>query len=87
MVITPSASPSAWRSGIGLACWVGSPPRSGATRAIASCVDRDELGPEDSIPSVFNKRVAVAVAREVALAAHKAGAARRPARMDSAMWR
>jgi malate dehydrogenase (oxaloacetate-decarboxylating) len=48
-----------------------------AARAIASCVGRDELSSEYIIPSVFNKKVAPAVAREVARAAHRTGAARR----------
>jgi malate dehydrogenase (oxaloacetate-decarboxylating) len=40
-------------------------------------VGRDELGEEYIIPSVFNKSVASAVAREVARAAHRTGVARR----------
>src|SRR5262249_54952192 len=48
-----------------------------AAHAIASCVDKTELGPEYIIPSVFNKTVAPAVAREVAKAAQRTGVARR----------
>ncbi len=48
-----------------------------AAHAIASCVGRSELSPEYIIPSVFNKKVAPAVAREVVRAAHKTGVARR----------
>jgi malate dehydrogenase (oxaloacetate-decarboxylating) len=48
-----------------------------AARAIAAAVGRDELGEEYIIPSVFNKSVASAVAREVARAAHRTGVARR----------
>src|SRR6266705_6787635 len=57
-----------------------------AARAIASCVGRAELGPEYIIPSVFNKNVASAVAREVAKAAHRTGVDRRRPRTDSAAW-
>ena len=57
-----------------------------AAHAIASCVGRMELGPEYIIPSVFNKKVAPAVAREVARAAQRTGVARRRARVDSAAW-
>jgi malate dehydrogenase (oxaloacetate-decarboxylating) len=48
-----------------------------AAHAIASIVGRGELHPEYVIPSVFNKRVAPAVAREVMRAAQRAGVARR----------
>jgi malate dehydrogenase (oxaloacetate-decarboxylating) len=48
-----------------------------AAHAIAGCVSRGELGEEYIIPSVFNKNVAPAVAREVARAAHATGVARR----------
>ncbi len=57
-----------------------------AAHAIASCVGRQELGPEYIIPSVFNKKVAPAVAREVAKAAQRTGVARRRPRTDSAGW-
>ena len=57
-----------------------------AAHAIASCVGRTELGPEYIIPSVFNKKVAPAVAREVARAAQRTGVARRRPRTDSAVW-
>ena len=57
-----------------------------AAHAIASCVAKQELGPEYIIPSVFNKKVAPAVASEVARAAHKTGVARRRARADSPIW-
>jgi malate dehydrogenase (oxaloacetate-decarboxylating) len=48
-----------------------------AAQAIASIVGRSELHEEYVIPSVFNKKVAPAVAREVVRAAHRAGVARR----------
>jgi malate dehydrogenase (oxaloacetate-decarboxylating) len=48
-----------------------------AAHAIAGCVSRGELGEEYIIPSVFNRNVAPAVAREVARAAHATGVARR----------
>jgi malate dehydrogenase (oxaloacetate-decarboxylating) len=57
-----------------------------AARAIASCVGRAELGPEYIIPSVFNKAVAPAVAREVARAAQRTGVARRRPRADALVW-
>src|SRR6266536_745631 len=57
-----------------------------AAHAIASCVGRTELGPEYIIPSVFNKKVAPAVAREVARAAQRTGVARRRPRADSPTW-
>ncbi len=57
-----------------------------AAHAVAACVGRAELGPEYIIPSVFNKKVAPAVAREVAKAAQRTGVARRRPRTDSAVW-
>jgi malate dehydrogenase (oxaloacetate-decarboxylating) len=48
-----------------------------AARAIASVVSRKELHEEYIIPSVFNKKVAPAVAREVVRAAQRGGFARR----------
>ena len=57
-----------------------------AAHAIASCVTRSELGPEYIIPSVFNKKVAPAVASGVAEAAQKTGVARRRPRADSPTW-
>jgi malate dehydrogenase (oxaloacetate-decarboxylating) len=57
-----------------------------AAHAIASCVGKSELGPEYIIPSVFNKNVAPAVAREVVRAAQKTGVARRRPRADSHSW-
>jgi malate dehydrogenase (oxaloacetate-decarboxylating) len=57
-----------------------------AAHAIASCVGKEELGPEYIIPSVFNKKVAPAVASEVARSAHKTGVARRRPHADSPTW-
>jgi malate dehydrogenase (oxaloacetate-decarboxylating) len=48
-----------------------------AAQAIASVVSRKELHEEYVIPSVFNKKVAPAVAREVVRAAQHGGFARR----------
>jgi malate dehydrogenase (oxaloacetate-decarboxylating) len=48
-----------------------------AAQAIASVVGRQELHEEYIIPSVFNKKVAPAVAREVVRAAQRGGFARR----------
>jgi len=48
-----------------------------ASNAIAGIITDAELHPEYIIPSVFDKRVAEAVAREVEAAAYKTGVARR----------
>src|SRR5512145_2337275 len=48
-----------------------------AAYAIASCVSKEELSEDYIIPSVFNRKVAPAVAREVARAAHRTKVARR----------
>ncbi|HKP81761.1 MAG TPA: malic enzyme-like NAD(P)-binding protein [Pyrinomonadaceae bacterium] len=48
-----------------------------AAKAIAGIISDTELHPEYIVPSVFDKRVAEAVAREVETAAHQSGVARR----------
>ena len=48
-----------------------------AANAIAGIITDAELHPEYIVPSVFDKRVAEAVAREVEAAAHQTGVARR----------
>jgi malate dehydrogenase (oxaloacetate-decarboxylating) len=48
-----------------------------AAHAIAGIISDTELHPEYIVPSVFDKRVAEAVAREVEAAAHNTGVARR----------
>ena len=48
-----------------------------AANAIAGIISDSELHPEYIVPSVFDKRVAEAVAREVEAAAHQTGIARR----------
>src|SRR6202171_2420703 len=48
-----------------------------AANAIAGIISNDELHPEYIVPSVFDKRVAEAVAREVEEAAYRTGVARR----------
>ncbi len=48
-----------------------------ASHAIAGIISDAELHPEYIVPSVFDKRVAEAVAHEVEAAAHKSGVARR----------
>jgi malate dehydrogenase (oxaloacetate-decarboxylating) len=48
-----------------------------AAHAIAEIITEDELNPEYIVPSVFDKRVAEAVARGVEEAAYKTGVARR----------
>ncbi|OGK83692.1 MAG: malate dehydrogenase [Candidatus Rokubacteria bacterium GWC2_70_16] len=57
-----------------------------AAHAIAACVGKDELGPEYIIPSVFNKKVAPAVAREVVRAAQRTGVAHRRRGADTQFW-
>ncbi len=54
-----------------------------AAHAIASCVGKEELSEDCIIPSVFNRRVAPAVAREVSRAAHRTRVARRTSRAYS----
>jgi malate dehydrogenase (oxaloacetate-decarboxylating) len=57
-----------------------------AAQAIASIIGPEELHPEYIVPSVFDKRVAEAVAREVEEAAYRTGVARRErAHTDSIM--
>jgi malate dehydrogenase (oxaloacetate-decarboxylating) len=51
-----------------------------AAYAIASCVSKEELSEDYIIPSVFNRKVAPAVAREVSRAAHRTKVARRSSR-------
>jgi malate dehydrogenase (oxaloacetate-decarboxylating) len=48
-----------------------------AAHAIAGIISEDELHPEYIVPSVFDKRVAEVVARDVEEAAYKTGVARR----------
>ncbi|MDW8304690.1 MAG: malic enzyme-like NAD(P)-binding protein [Acidobacteriota bacterium] len=48
-----------------------------AAKAIASIISEDELHPDYIIPSVFDKRVVMAVAKEVVEAAYKTGVARK----------
>jgi malate dehydrogenase (oxaloacetate-decarboxylating) len=50
----------------------------GAARALAGLIDESELGPENIIPGAFDKRVADAVANEVANVAEQLGIARAP---------
>ncbi|HEY6216067.1 MAG TPA: malic enzyme-like NAD(P)-binding protein [Pyrinomonadaceae bacterium] len=52
-----------------------------AANAIASIISDTELHPEYIVPSVFDKRVAEAVAREVEAAAYQTGVARRKTEM------
>jgi malate dehydrogenase (oxaloacetate-decarboxylating) len=51
-----------------------------AAYAIASCVGKEELSEDCIIPSMFNRKVALAVAKEVARAAHRTKVARRTSR-------
>ena len=48
-----------------------------AAYAIASCVGKEELSVDYIIPSMFNRKVALTVAKEVARAAHRTKVARR----------
>jgi malate dehydrogenase (oxaloacetate-decarboxylating) len=54
-----------------------------AAYAIASCVGKEELSEDYVIPSVFNRKVSPAVAREVSRAAHRTKVARRTSRTYS----
>ena len=51
-----------------------------AAYAIASCVAKEELSVDYIIPSMFNRKVALTVAKEVARAAHRTKVARRTAK-------
>ena len=51
-----------------------------AAYAIASCVGKEELSEDYIIPSVFNRKVAPIVAKEVSRAAHRTKVARRTSR-------
>ena len=51
-----------------------------AAYAIASCVAKEELSEDYIIPSMFNRKVALTVAREVSRAAHRTKVARRTSR-------
>jgi len=51
-----------------------------AANAIAGIISDSELHPEYIVPSVFDKRVAEAVAREVEAAAHRTGVSRKDAK-------
>ena len=48
-----------------------------AAYAIASCVEKEELSEDYIIPSMFNRKVALVVAKEVSRAAHRTKVARR----------
>jgi len=54
-----------------------------AAYAIASCVGKEEISEDYVIPSVFNRKVSPAVAREVSRAAHRTKVARRTSRTFS----
>ena len=54
-----------------------------AANAIAGIITDAELHPEYIVPSVFDKRVAEAVAREVEAAAYQTGVARRDRATES----
>lgn len=58
---------------------INEPMKLAAANAIAGIITDAELHPEYIVPSVFDKRVAEAVAREVEAAAHASGVARRRA--------
>ena len=51
-----------------------------AAYAIASCVGKEELSEDYIIPSMFNRKVALTVAKEVIRAAHRTKVARRTAK-------
>jgi malate dehydrogenase (oxaloacetate-decarboxylating) len=64
---------------------INEPMKLAAAKAIASIVTSDELSTEYIIPSVFDRRVATAVAKAVARAAIRTGVARRGGRSASAI--
>jgi malate dehydrogenase (oxaloacetate-decarboxylating) len=64
---------------------INEPMKLAAAKAIASVVTTEELSTEYILPSVFDRRVAVRVARAVAHAAVRTGVARRMRRSTAAM--
>ena len=56
---------------------INEPMKLAAARAIADIITEEELHPEYIVPSVFDKRVAETVAREVEAAAYLTGVAKR----------
>jgi malate dehydrogenase (oxaloacetate-decarboxylating) len=64
---------------------INEPMKLAAARAIASMVRTADLSPEYILPSVFDRRVAVAVARAVARSAIRTGVARRMRTASSAV--
>jgi malate dehydrogenase (oxaloacetate-decarboxylating) len=64
---------------------INEPMKLAAAKAIASVVTSDELSVEYVIPSVFDHRVAIAVARAVAKAALRTGVARRVRKSSAAI--
>jgi malate dehydrogenase (oxaloacetate-decarboxylating) len=68
--------PGLFRGVLDARAWdINEPMKVAAAYAIAECVGKNELSEEYIIPSVFNKAVAPRVARTVAEAAYKSGAA------------
>jgi len=57
---------------------INEPMKLAAARAIAGVIDDDELHAEYIVPSIFDPRVAEAVAGAVAEAAGQSGVARKP---------
>jgi malate dehydrogenase (oxaloacetate-decarboxylating) len=64
---------------------INEPMKLAAAKAIASVVTREELSVDYIIPSVFDRRVAVAVAKAVARAAIRSGVARRMRKASPSM--
>jgi malate dehydrogenase (oxaloacetate-decarboxylating) len=78
VALTPSAETNPEdRRGRVRAARVTDEMKVAAAQAIASVLSRKDLHEESIIPSVFNKKVAPAVAREVVRAAQQGGFARR----------
>ena len=72
------AFPGVFRGALDVRAWaVTEEMKLAAAEAIAAVVDPEELAPDYVIPSVFDRRVAPAVAEAVARAAGVAGVARR----------
>lgn len=57
---------------------INEPMKLAAAKAIAECIDEEDLSEEYIVPSVFNKQVVRNVSRAVKEAAFESGAAKRP---------
>ena len=74
---TPWSSRGSPRRADSRASCINEEMKLAAAYAIASCVGKEELSEDYIIPSMFNRKVALSVAKEVARAAHRTKVARR----------